>query len=141
MRRRLILMFLLVASLTGWPQDNEKLYFTRGEANGLLWRSLGETAKVVYVTGLESGASVFKVWTSLSDLPAPAVCADKMDYTKYPPITNKDLAKEVNKFYETAANIPLPVSVPVVLTYMRLEGATPEQLEKQRALMLKTYVQ
>jgi hypothetical protein len=139
MRRRLILMCLALATMLV-AQDNDKLYFTDGEANGIIWRSLGETVKAGFLTGLSSGASVLKVWAFMSDFPAPAGCADKMDSAKFPEITNKDLAKEVDKFYQTASNIPLPVSVPVILTYMRLTGATPEQLEKYRAFALKTYL-
>jgi hypothetical protein len=47
---------------------------------------------------------------------------------------------EINKFYETAVNVPLPVSVAVVMAYMKEDGATNERLEGYRASMLKLYV-
>ena len=55
-------------------------------------------------------------------------------------IINGELIKELDQFYETAANVPLPVSVRVAMTYLKLSGASKEDLETLRASMLKAYV-
>jgi hypothetical protein len=122
--------------MTGWPQTKDKFYYTSGVANGLLWATMDDANKISFVVGMNSGGEVLEEW-ALGDLP---VCVYKIKKSHYPPITNKDQAKEIDKFYETATNVPLPITVPVILTYMRLKGATKEQLEKFRALALKTYV-
>jgi hypothetical protein len=128
--RRLLL--LLVLAMVGLGQT-----MTNNEVNGLGWRTMNEVGKVYFVMGTFSGGTVLESWT-LSDLPA---CVDHINKQEYPSITNAALIQEIDKFYETASNAPLPVSIAVLMTYMRLNGATKEQLEKFRAAMLKTYVQ
>jgi hypothetical protein len=98
---------------------------------------MDDANKISFVVGMNSGGEVLEEW-ALRELP---VCIYKIKKSHYPPITNGDQAKEIDKFYETATNVPLPISVPVLLTYMRLNGATKEQMEKFRASALKTYVQ
>jgi hypothetical protein len=134
---RRLLLFMVLANLTGWPQTKGKFYFTSGQANGLLWATMDDANKISFVVGMNSGGEVLEDW-ALWELP---VCVYKIKKSHYPPITNKDQAKEIDTFYETATNVPLPISVPVLLTYMRLNGATPEQVERFRALALKTYIQ
>jgi hypothetical protein len=51
-----------------------------------------------------------------------------------------DLIKEVNAFYNNAANIPLPMTDGVIYALMKLSGATKPQLDVYRDLMLRSFV-
>jgi hypothetical protein len=133
--RRLV-MLLVLASLTGWPQTDNKVYFTSNEANGLGWTSMDQAGKISFVVGMNTGGAVLTAW-AFAELP---VCSEHLKTKQYPMIINGELIKELDKFYETAANVPLPVSVPVAMTYLKLSGASKEDLETLRASMLKAYV-
>ena len=96
MSRRLL--FLVLASLTGWPQTKDNRYFTSAQANGYLWATMDDANKISFVVGMNSGGEVLEIW-ALGDLP---VCLDKtkglkirhqdspelIKVTDLPPITN-----------------------------------------------------
>ena len=132
MRRRLLLLMLALVTM-GLGQPT----ITNGELNGLGWTQLDRDSKVFVVVGVNSGLEAFKVWGASADLP---VCNDHISKVKYPSIKNGDMVKEVDKFYETTANIPLPVSAAVLMTYLKLNGATKETLDKFRAAELEIFV-
>ena len=133
MKRRLILMLLVLATVLV-AQDSA--YVTNHETNGLGWRVMNEVGKVYFVMGTFSGVAIMENW-ALNDLP---VCTDQITKSQYPQTTNGNLINEIDKFYQTPANVSLPVSVAVLYTYMKLNGATKAQLDQFRASALKAYV-
>jgi hypothetical protein len=133
MKKRLLLVLLALATVLV-AQEGQTT--TEGEVNGLGWSRINEVGKVYFLMGVTVGGSVLANWY-LADSP---VCLDHVAKSKpYPPTINGAVIVEINKFYETAANMPLPVSVAVVYTYLKADGATKERLAKYRALMLKAY--
>jgi hypothetical protein len=93
--------------------------------------------KISLLVGTGVGRGVLSLYT-LSDLP---VCNNRVDDDpKWPVITNANLSKELDTFYNDAANVQLPISIAVIHIFMRLRGATKEELEKFRAASLKAYL-
>ena len=127
-----------VAYHQGFVEDWLKMTMRRlllfREVNGLGWAIMAGNSKTMFLMGVNSGQTVLTAWASFPSFP---VCHDQIKKTKYPPITNKDMVQEVEKFYQTASNVPLPASMAVLLTYMRLNGTTPEDMGKFRAAALK----
>jgi hypothetical protein len=131
--RRLLLFLVLVVNCFG----QASLIITKGELNGLWWRSASELEKVAFLAGTDSGRTLVALWF----LDGQPVCVEQATRSKGKQGTRGELEQEVDKFYETAANVPLPISIAVIHIMMRLNGSTKEQLEIFRAAALKTYVQ
>ena len=130
---KLLSLILLLTTLA----LGDDLFFTKGEANGAFWRDLTDPMKISLLVGTGVGRGVLSLYT-LSDLP---VCNNRVDDDpKWPIITNANLSKELDTFYNDAANMPLPISIAVIHIFMKLRGATKEDLEKFRAASLKAYL-
>jgi hypothetical protein len=52
--------------------------------------------------------------------------------------TNRDLMEAVDSFYTTATALPVPIIYAVVYGLMKVNGATPQELDQYRSLMVGT---
>jgi hypothetical protein len=129
---RLFLLLLFSGSL--WAQKD--LYFTKGQANGLFWRGKSREVTTGIIVGMAAGRIVDSIW-SLSEFPA---CRTHLDKATWPTVTTADLSKEVDKFYENAASVPLPIGVAVLEIFLRLIGASKADLEEFRSMVVKAYL-
>ena len=103
MRRQLLRLFLLAVISHGQN-------ITDSEANGLGWIAMDEASIAVFLMGVSSGGNTLEIWafTDLQHPPSSAnnACIDQVQKKEYPPIKNKDLAKELDDFYKTPSNLP-----------------------------------
>jgi hypothetical protein len=58
---------------------------------------------------------------------------------KWLPVTDEKLVRELDDFYGSPTNVPLPILVAVVHTLMKFNGATKQQLDEYRTQQLKQY--
>jgi hypothetical protein len=129
--RRLLVFVVLVVGCFGQDLNN-----TKGELNGLAWGKMTSQEKIMLLSGMDCN-HVVTVW-ALSDLPT---CNARV-YSKekqWPKISNEDMAKELDGFYRSAVNVPLPISMAVVYTFMKLNGASKERLETFRTGVIQVY--
>jgi len=73
---------------------------------------LSHNEKVAMVEGLTMGAGVAGFFLS-------PVCSKEVDQLRYPAISFAGLVTEVDGFYKTEANKPLPISIAVVYVLKR----------------------
>jgi len=134
MRRLFMLFIVLIACVQA--QDNRELYFTKGEPNGVLWRGLSDGEKSILVMGAGVGKGVV-FFLDLANLP---MCSQQLatsnDWSR---LTNGAVAKEVDAFYDSRANVRLPISVALVHVFMKLNGASEKDLETFRVKIIEIY--
>jgi hypothetical protein len=136
MRRWLSRLMLVFIVLVAGQDQNRDLYLTNGEANGLLWRGMSSGEQRMFVTGVKYGAGA----ASISPLAGnPPSCPARVDTAKWYAVTNSELIREVDAFYESATNIPIPILGAVVYSLMKL-GASTAELDQYRTQTLRTYV-
>ena len=135
MRRWLSRLTLVFMILVAAGQDqNQDLYLTNGEANGLLWRGMSPGKQRMFVTGVKYGAGA----ASISPLAGnPPSCPTRVDTAKWYAVTNSEVIREIDAFYESATNIPIPILGAVVYSLMKLNGASTAQLDQYRTLNLR----
>jgi hypothetical protein len=135
MRLRLVLMFVvMVAGCLG-----QNLTLTHDSPNGLFWLGTSLEGKQNFVSGVMFGAvaaSTPRVAGSLPSCPTPPVSDFVRKWSK----AQNEIVTEVYKFYTNPANISLPTIVAVVYSIMKLNGASPLDLELYRKVSLRTYV-
>ena len=128
---RLMLVFIV---LVAGQDQNQDLYLTNGEANGLLWRGMSPGKQRIFVTGVKYGAGA----ASISPLAGnPPSCPTRVDTAKWYAVTNSEVIREVDAFYESATNIPIPILGAVVHSLMKFNGASKLELEQYRTLNLR----
>jgi hypothetical protein len=79
----------------------QDLYYTKGEVNGLFWGKMRSQEKIWMLAGLDVGNHVVAAW-ALSDLPT---WSDRVYSKGFPKISNGDMAKELNRFYSSLADV------------------------------------
>ena len=127
---RLMLFAILFAGCAGQDPD-----FTNGTPNGLFWQGMSRGEKLMFVLGVKYG--VFAVSTSFMTGTLPT-CPTPVDDDKWYAVTNSEVVRDVDAFYGTAKNIPLPIMAAVVHSLMKLNGASKLQLKQYRTLTLST---
>ena len=125
-----LLPLLLMMGWGLWGQDTD---FTNGTPNGLFWQGMSRGEKLMFVLGLKYG--VFAVSTSFMTGTLPT-CPTHVDDVKWYAVKNSEVVRDVDSFYGTAKNIPLPIMVAVVHSLMKLNGASKLQLRQYRTLTL-----
>ena len=134
MRRWLSRLMLTFIVLVAGQDQNQDLYLTNGEANGLLWRGMSPGKQRMFVTGVKYGAGA----ASISPLAGnPPSCPTRVDTTKWYAVTNSEVIREIDAFYESATNIRLPILGAVVYSLMKLNGASTAELDQYRTLNLR----
>jgi hypothetical protein len=87
------------------------------------------------LSGVQVGNSVVVAW-ALSDLPT---CTNRVANKEWPKISIGDMTKDVDRFYTNPTNIPLPISMAVVYTFLTFTGASKEKLEEFRLNAIQVY--
>jgi hypothetical protein len=105
--------------------------------NGLLWRNTDHNGKILFVNGMEYGAESATDLRLAGTLPA---CPARVDAKKWFAPDADEVVKEVDALYLNATNLPLPMSGAVAYALMKLNGATKQQLDYYRALLLRAFV-
>ncbi|MBL7131292.1 MAG: hypothetical protein ISS45_07835 [Candidatus Omnitrophica bacterium] len=143
MKKLLFILFCL--SLVGSSlcfADNEE-YYTDGQGNGRLWQNIEDgQAKIYYLKGIEEGI-LLQTKNSFNQAMADYLVSDREIYEKINNTLNKayemltvkgyrlsEIASMIDDFYEDKANIKIPISDAYEYTIYKLQGATPEELEK-----------
>jgi hypothetical protein len=107
--------------------------------NGLWWRGGNSGEKLGFVLGFNDGMSVVGSTGIAGTLPVcPTYVKDWVGTHKY---TAGDVVREIDLFYESPINLPLPVMIGAVYAHMRLTGATQNQLDTYRTRMLEAIAQ
>ena len=126
-------MLVFIVLVAGQDQ-NQDLYLTNGEANGLLWRGMSPGKQRMFVTGVKYGAGA----ASISPLVgSPPLCPTRVDTAKWYAVTNSEVVREMDAFYESATNIRIPILGAVVYSLMKLNGASTAELDQYRTLNLR----
>ena len=131
MRRLLMFMLMLVVGCAG----QQRIYHSATFPNGFAWRGNSQEMKKAFVAGVK--------WTVLAVPFAHLVPTTKEALTlyvdKWLPVTDEKLVRELDEFYGSPANGPLPILVAIVHTLMKFNGATKQQLDDYRTQQLRAY--
>jgi hypothetical protein len=132
---------VLVVGCFGQVEIPKGPEFTNGLQNGLYWRGMGTEGKLAYVNGIIDGISIFSRRTNGPAFGYLPTCPTAVDTSKwYPHGSYGDLTHKVDLFYESGANIPLPMMVAVMHTIMKMNGATDEELRRFRDLSVGVWL-
>ena len=131
--RWLMLVFIV---LVARQDQNQDLYLTNGEANGLLWRGMSPGTQRMFVTGVKYGAGAASISPLSGNIPS---CPTRVDTAKWYAVTNSEVIREIDALYESATNIRIPILGAVVYSLMKLNGASTAQLDQYRTLNLRAY--
>jgi hypothetical protein len=114
MRRLLMFMLMLVVGCAG----QQRIYHTANLPNGFAWRGNSQEMKKAFVAGIK--------WTVLAVPFAHLVPTTKEALTlyvdKWLPVMDDKLLRELDEFYGSPANVPLPIFVAIVHTLMKFNG-------------------
>jgi hypothetical protein len=125
---------LVFIVLVARQDRNQDLYLTNGEANGLLWLGMSPGKQRMFVTGVKYGAGA----ASISPLAGnPPSCPTRVETAKWYAVTNSEVIREIDAFYESATNIPISILGAVVYSLMKLNGASTAELDQYRTLNLR----
>ena len=131
--QRVLLFLVLCLCLHGQDKD---AYFTKGDPNGVFWKGLSDGEKSILVLGAGVGKGVVFFY----DLANFQMCSQQLvTNNNWPKLTNAAVAKEVDAFYNNRANVRLPINVALVHVFMKLKGASDEDLERFRIRIIEIY--
>ena len=91
----------------------------------------------MFVLGVKYGVLAVSTSFMTGSLPPSPT---RVDDAKRYALTNSEVVREVDAFYGTAWNIPLPIIVAVVHSLMKLNGVSKLQFRQNRTLTLSTLV-
>jgi hypothetical protein len=135
MRLQLVPMFIVLVVGCVHAQDPN---FTKGAPNGLAWRGLSFEEKAMMLVGFKQGVFAALHPSYTGNLPS---CPTIVDAAKWDGAgTIDDLLRAINKFYESATNIALPITVAVVYSLMKGNRASNRELDQYRTQALKAFV-
>jgi len=113
-------------------QEISKSTLYTGEINGRVWKAMGNYS-VLWLRGYEEGIS-----KGIYEATRLNVTKDKLeaellkvqDKTSIPKnLTIRDVASEIDKFYEEDSNVLIPVSSVRDWVIKKMNGATPSELQ------------
>jgi hypothetical protein len=101
-------------------------YLTKGILNGLAWRVMAPDMKNMFVTGYRLGL------TDGRDLLTCAGTTKRLANLETGQITD-----EMDVFYSAVSNLPIQINGGLLYSWLKLSGATKEELEQVRLEFLK----
>ena len=134
--RRLV---LIVALITGSAVQAQGPHFVKNALNGLAWRTLAPAEKTLYLTGAtEALYMAYQMQMAQADLNCVrgVVSAASIWFKGSLP----ELRREMNTFYDSADNVPIPVMNAIVHSQMKLAGTSELELDRYRAASLEAVV-
>ena len=137
MRRLMLLTILVVAGAV----EAQRPYLTNGSPNGLAWRSLTEPEKTLFLGGATLAfATAQDLQLAHADWArADFVCKQAINEASSAWFkgTSSDLRREMNAFYQTTANMPIPVTKALGYSDLKLSGVPNGELERYRTAALR----
>ena len=121
----LAVMLFTVGCLAQDFKDDD--YFTKGVPNGLAWKIMGSGEKTMFVLAFQ--LAIGQTTAMLKGTSCPGA-------TLGGPVKSRDLMHEVDAFYSTVANVPIPLNGAVTYGLLKLNGATQEELDQFRSAVL-----
>ena len=132
--RRLLMLALVMCAARG-----QGPYFVKNALNGLAWRSLSPSDKTLYLTGASDALYVAHE-TLLAKASLECTRGIITASSTWFKGSLPGLRREMDEFYQSAENIPIPVMNALVLSQMKLAGAPKIESDQYRAAALKAAV-
>ena len=135
---------MLVASLFSSfsiGQEISKDILYTGEINGRVWKAMGNYS-VLWLRGYEEGIAKGIYEATRSNVTKDKLEAELLkarDKTSIPQnLTIRDVASEIDKFYEDGSNVLIPVSSVRDWVITKMNGATPSELQASLEALRQT---
>ena len=127
-----LLLFLVL--IPGYLLAQNDVPRTFGNVNGVWWRQQNLNEKVAFMEGFNVGRAIMGTpGVTVGTLP---VCPTTIKWEAVAGSAYGAVIKQMDSFYATAANLPMPVDFGMVYSIMKLTGATQRQLDTYRTAML-----
>jgi hypothetical protein len=95
--------------------------------------------KILFLTGFKMGVFTALHPSYAGTLPSCQTIVDLGNWDN-DATTSDQLRREMDKFYSSAANLPLPTFVVVVYSGMKINRASKQELDQYRTPALKAFV-
>jgi hypothetical protein len=127
----IVLLFVCLFSSFSTAQDT----LTGSSMNGRGWKTLGN-CKVVFLMGFEDGMFGGLI-IGRPDATYPEI--NKLYAENTSKLTHAEIISEIDKFYEEASNVLIPVHAAHGWVIQKIKGATPDDLQKQLVRLRQVY--
>jgi hypothetical protein len=109
---------------------------TRGimTQNGRTWQQLDVRAKIMFVNGVQDGATLL-----LSHIPDSEKAQRAMDAITISGFRFSDIAKQIDLFYSDSANIRIPIVEAYKYALLKMKGSTDTDHDKLLADLRRKY--
>jgi hypothetical protein len=125
-----ILIFLLVADLSA--QEPLTVLFGQNWLNGRGWHLLDSNAKSLYITAFGEGTGIAIINWLTTGKPKPSTDEFQRQesvYTSDAAFSTDDTSQQIDKFYNIAANLDIPVAYAVLFVTAKFRGASAQDLD------------
>jgi len=136
MRGLIVILAICLFSSFSMGQEISKSTLYTDEINGRVWKAMGYYS-VLWLRGYEEGIAKGIYEATRSNVTKDKLEAEFLkvrDKTSIPKnLTIRDVASEIDKFYEEGSNALIPVSSARLWVIEKMKGSTPGELQEDLA--------